>query len=56
MTEAVILALIALAGLTAFTTTAVILVGMVLKAAPAHFKFQTEHGLVEVDFDHEADE
>lgn len=56
MTEAVILALIALVGMTIFSITAVILVRMVLKAAPAHFKFQTEHGHVEVDFDHEADE
>lgn len=56
MTEAVILALIALVGLTVFSIVAVILVGMVLKATPSHFRFETEHGHVEVSFDDKADE
>jgi len=56
MTEAVILALIALVGMIVFSIVAIVLVGMILKAAPAHFEFRTEHGHVEVSFDHEADE
>ena len=56
MTEAVILSLIALVGLTLFLTATVILVRMVLNAAPAHFELGTEYGHVEVNFDTKADE
>lgn len=55
MTEAVILALIALAGLIVFTTTTIVLVGMTLKAAPTRFKFWTKYGHFEVSFDSKAD-
>lgn len=51
MTEAVILALIALSGITVFLVISVILIKMVLNAAPSHFKLETEYGNVEVNFD-----
>lgn len=54
MTEAVILALIALVGALVFTTTSIILVKIVLKTAPTHFKFWTGYGHFEVKFDHKA--
>lgn len=56
MTEAVILALIALVGTMLFLIAVIVLVKMVLEAAPSHFKLETEHGNVEVDFDTKADE
>lgn len=56
MTEAVILALIALVGLVLFLIAVIILVKMVLNAAPAHFEFSTEHGHVEVSFNTKVDE
>lgn len=57
MTEAVILALIALFGSLIFATTIVTLVGLVLKSEPSSFKFiWTEYGQFEVRFNKEADE
>ena len=56
MTEAVILALVALIGTIAFLSTTIVLVKMILKATPSHFKFETEHGNVEVSFDTKLDE
>ncbi len=55
MTEAVFLALIALAGVLVFTITSIILVKIVLKSAPSHFKFWTGYGHFEVSFDARAD-
>ena len=56
MTEAVFLALIALVGVMMFNTTSIILVNIVLKYAPTHFKFWTGYGHMEVDFDSKVDE
>ena len=56
MTEAAILALIALVGVIVFCITAVLLVGNVLKAAPASFNFWTSYGHFEVKFDTKVDE
>ena len=57
MTEAVILALIALAEILLFATTVVILVAIVLRYKPASFKFfWTKHGHFEVNFDNRVDE
>ncbi|MBR5298166.1 MAG: hypothetical protein IKU29_09935 [Parabacteroides sp.] len=55
MTEAVILALIALVGLVIFLVVSVILVKIVVEAAPSQFKFWTEHGHFEISFDTKAD-
>lgn len=56
MTDAVVLALIALGGMLVFLTSTIILVKMVLKAAPSCFKLDTEYGHVEVSFDPRVDE
>ena len=56
MTEAVILALIALACLLIFATISVILAGIVTKSKPSHFKFETEYGILEIDYENKADE
>lgn len=56
MTEAVILSLIALIGTIAFLFAVVVIVKMVLKAAPSCFKLETAHGNVEVSFDSKLDE
>lgn len=56
MTEAVILALIALAGVVVFAATSIVLVGMTLKSAPSYFKFWTSYGHFEVHFNNKADE
>ena len=55
MTEAVILALIALAGMLLFAMTALIIVSITLKAEPTHINFKTEFGSLEVDYDNKAD-
>ena len=51
MTEAVFLALIALVGVIVFAITSIILVNIVLKTTPTHFKFWTGYGHFEVTFD-----
>ena len=56
MTEAVILALIALVGVLMFSITSVILINNVLKSAPTSFNFWTGYGHFEVKFDANADE
>ena len=56
MTEAVILTLIALCGTMLLPIVSIVLVKMMLKSKPSHFKFQTVYGQIEVDFDHKADE
>lgn len=56
MTEAVILALIALVGLLLFSVMAIILVNMLLKSDPSHIKFYSGYGHLDVTFDTEADE
>ena len=54
MTEAIILALIALVGALMFLTTSIIHVNIVLKYAPTHFKIWTGYGHIEIDFDSRA--
>ena len=51
MTDAVILALIALVGSLLFTTIATVLVNIVLKSKPSHIIIDTEYGHFEAEFD-----
>ena len=56
MTEAVILALIALVGVLVLSITSIILVKILNEGKPSMFKFSTEHGNLELRFDPKADE
>lgn len=56
MTEAVILALIALCGMVMFSITALIIVAITLKAAPTHIQLNTEFGSLDVDYNNRVDE
>ena len=57
MTEAIFLALIALAGSILFATVVIVLVAIVLKSKPSSFKFfWTEYGRFEVSFKNRQDE
>lgn len=51
MTEAVILALIALASSLIFATTSVSLAKIIIKSKPSSFKFETSCGTLEIDYE-----
>lgn len=56
MTEAVILALIALCGMVMFSTTSLVTVAITLKASPTHIHLNTEFGSLDVDYSNKVDE
>ena len=56
MTEAVILALIALAGMTVFMLLLIALVMIVLRSNPTEVYANTAYGQFRAEFDHKADE
>ena len=56
MTEAVILALIALCGMVLFAIIALLTVAITLKAEPTHIQLKTEFGSLDVDYNNKVDE
>lgn len=56
MTEAISLALIALAGMLLFSITAIVIIKLTLKAKPIHIKLWSNYGWLDVNYDTKADE